>query len=89
MYKIYNIFEKILNYDVVCIIKDFVDILNNKDKLIHCIDQVKYINNEHAYLLWAYYNHSLYYPPPIITKFMLNCNNDKIKLNKTNAQLTL
>jgi hypothetical protein len=80
---IYKTLEEKLNYDVVCIIKDFLDILNHKDKLIYCMDQIKSINDEHTYLLWAYDNHSSSISPePIINKFILNSNNNKIKINK-------
>ena len=84
MDSIYEILEETLNYDIVFIIKDFVELLNEKAKLDNCITQIKSINKEHIYLLWAYDKYTnCYQPPSMVSKFILNCNNDKINLNKT------
>ena len=74
-----------LNYDVVCIIKNIVELNNQKSKLVHCMDQIKSINNEYTYLVWAYKNRRIFKPPPsFFCKFILNLNNDKININNYN-----
>jgi hypothetical protein len=82
---IYNSLEDMLNYDVVCIIKNILELNNQKSKLIHCMDQIKSINNEYTYLVWAYKkNRAITRPPSLVCKFILNSNNDKVNLNNYN-----
>ena len=87
MDEIYIALEKKLNYDVVCIIKDFVDLLYKKHMFDYVVDQINSINKEHVYLVWDYNRdvaNGRYYvkPPPCIDKFILESNNYKINLNK-------
>ena len=82
MNTIYNSLENMLNYDVVYIIKNIVELMNQKSKFIHCIDQIKSIKNEYIYLVWAYKNRiSIRRPPSLVSKFILNSNNNKISIN--------
>lgn len=85
MNTIYNSLEDMLNYDVVYIIKNIVELNNQKSKLIHCMDQIKSINNEYTYLVWAYKNNrAITRPPSLFCKFILNSNNYKVSINNSN-----
>ena len=79
---IYEALQEKLNYDVVCIIKDFVEQKNNKHYFI------RQINDEHMYLSWAYDNKHIFTEPAKINKFLLDCNNYKIILNKDLFNIT-
>ena len=89
MDEIYYDLGKKLNYDVVCIIKNFVESLYEKEMFNNVVDQIDSISKEHKYLVWEYnrdvsrgwLNKS---PPPCINEFILESNNYKIDLNREN-----
>ena len=73
-----------MNYDVVSIIRNITNNLNHRLRFVDCMDQIKSIDKEHKYLIWAYNIGSKISPPTRhIYKFTLSLNRNKIKLNKS------
>ena len=84
MEEVYHYLEKKMNYDVVSIIRNITNNLNHRLNFIDCMDQIKSIDKEYKYLIWAYTIGSKRYPPTRhIYKFILILNRNKILLNKS------